>query len=71
MIVLTRKNALFAGHGQGAMNWAMTASFLETRKLNAVDPLAWLTDVLPKHVNVWLASRIEELMHRSYAAKPA
>lgn len=53
------------------MNWAMTASFLETRKLNAVDPLAWLTDVLPKHVNVWLASRIEELMHRSYAAKPA
>jgi transposase len=70
-LALTRKNALFAGHDEGAMNWAMTASLLETCKLNAVDPLAWLTDVLTKLVNLWPASRIEELMPWSYAAKPA
>ena len=70
-LALTRKNALFAGHDQGAMNWSMTASLLETCKLNGVDPLAWLTDVLTKLVNLWPASRIEELMPWSYAAKTA
>jgi hypothetical protein len=29
-IALNRKNALFAGHDQGAEGWAMTASLLET-----------------------------------------
>jgi transposase len=70
-LALTRKNALFAGHDQGAMNWAMIASLLETCKLNQVDPLAWLTDVLTKLVNLWPASRIEELMPWSYVKKPA
>ena len=70
-IGLSRKNALFAGHDQGAVNWAMTASLLETCKLNAVDPLAWLTDVLTKLVSLWPASRIEELMPWAYAEKPA
>ena len=70
-LALTRKNALFAGHDQGATNWAMIASLLETCKLNAVDPLAWLTDVLTKLVNLWPASRIEELMPWSYVKKPA
>ncbi len=70
-LALTRKNALFAGHDQGATNWAMIASLLETCKLNAVDPLAWLTDVLTKLVNLWPASRIEELMPWAYVKKPA
>jgi transposase len=70
-LALTRKNALFAGHDQGATNWAMIASLLETCKLNGVDPLAWLTDVLTKLVNLWPASRIEELMPWSYVKKPA
>ena len=70
-IALSRKNALFAGHDQGATNWAMIASLLETCKLNAVDPLAWLTDVLTKLVNLWPASRIEELMPWAYVKKPA
>jgi hypothetical protein len=56
------KNALFAGHDQGAKNWAMTAFLLKTCKLNVIDPLTWLTDVLTKLVNLWPASRIEELM---------
>ncbi|MBV9419464.1 MAG: IS66 family transposase, partial [Alphaproteobacteria bacterium] len=33
-IVLNRKNALFAGHDQGAENWACIASPIETCKLN-------------------------------------
>ncbi len=43
-MVLTRKNALFAGHDLGAEGWAMAASLIETAKLNLVDPLAWMTD---------------------------
>ena len=66
LIALTRKNALFAGHDIGAQNWAIAASLIETCKLNNVDPLAWMTDALAKLVNLWPASRIEELMPWAY-----
>jgi transposase len=68
---LTRKNSLFAGHDLGAQGWAMHASFMHTCKLNSVNPQAWLTDVLTKLVNLWPASRIDELMPWAYAPKPA
>ena len=68
-IALDRRNALFAGHDLGAQGWATSASLLETCKLNSVDPLAWLTDVLTKLVNLWPASRIDELMPWAYANK--
>lgn len=45
-----------AGHDVGAAGWAMIASLIETSKLNTVDPLAWMTDVLTKLVNRWPAS---------------
>lgn len=45
-IALNRKNALFAGHDVGAENWAVIASLIETCKLNAVDPHAWLDRTL-------------------------
>ena len=61
-IALNRKNALFAGHDTGAENWACLASLIETCKLNGVDPQAYLTDVLTKLVNLWPASRVDELM---------
>jgi transposase len=70
-LALTRKNALFAGHDLGAEAWAMAASLIETCKLNAVDPLAWMTDVLTKLVNRWPASKIDDLMPWAYAKKPA
>ena len=70
-LALTRKNALFAGHDVGAQGWAMIASLIETCKLNGVDPLAWMTDVLTKLVNLWPASRLPELMPWAYTAKPA
>jgi transposase len=61
-IVLNRKNALFAGHDEGAENWACIASLIETCKLNRVDPQAYFADVLTKLVNLWPASRLDELM---------
>ncbi len=67
-IALNRKNSLFAGHDQGAENWACVATLLETCKLNSVNPLAWLADVLTKLVNRWPAKRIYELMPWAYAS---
>jgi len=67
-IVINRKNALFAGHDQGAENWACIASLIETAKLCGVDPQTYLTDVLTKLVNLWPASRLDELMPWAWAA---
>lgn len=70
-IVLNRKNALFAGHDQGAENWACLASLIETCKLSGVDPQAYITDVLTKLVNLWPASRLDELMPWAWASSRA
>jgi hypothetical protein len=61
-IVLNRKNALFAGHDEGAENWACIASLIETCKLNDVEPQAYIADVLNRLVNLWPAARLDELM---------
>jgi len=50
-IALGRKNALFAGSDGGARHWAIVASLVATAKLNGVEPLAWLTDVLERMVS--------------------
>jgi hypothetical protein len=60
-LCLSRKNALFASGDDGGRRWADLASLIETCKLNAVDPQAWLADVrarLPDHP----AKRIGELL---------
>jgi transposase len=49
--VLTRKNALFAGSDGGARHWALAMTLIQTAKLNGVDPMAWLTDVLERIVS--------------------
>ena len=67
-IALNRKNALFAGSDEGAQNWAMLASLIETCKLSAVNPEAYLTDVLTKLVNGWPNSRLAELTPWAWAA---
>lgn len=59
---LTRKNALFAGHDNGAENWAIVASLIETCKLNNIDPQGYIADVLSRLVNLWPISRIDELL---------
>jgi hypothetical protein len=50
-IALGRKNSLFAGSDGGARHWALVASLVATAKLNGVEPLAWLTDVLERVVS--------------------
>jgi hypothetical protein len=65
---LTRKNALFAGHDDGAENWAILASLIETAKLSGVDPHAWLADILTRLVNLWPANRLDELLPWTWAA---
>ncbi len=45
------KNALFAGADSGGKHWAIVATLIQTAKLNEVEPLAWLTDVLKRIVS--------------------
>lgn len=70
-IALNRKNALFAGSDQGGVHWGVIASLIETCKLNAVDPQAYLTDVLSRLVNRHPVSQIDELMPWAYANQVA
>ncbi len=49
-VALGRKNALFAGADAGGKHWAIVATLIQSAKLNDVDPLAWLTDVLERIV---------------------
>jgi transposase len=50
-VALGRKNALFAGSDSGGKHWAIIATLIQSAKLNDVDPLAWLTDVLERIVS--------------------
>jgi hypothetical protein len=58
---LGRKSWLFAGSKRGADRAAAMVTLITTAKLNDVDPLAWLADVLarlPDHP----AKRLDELL---------
>jgi transposase len=65
-IALNRKNALFAGSDGGAEHWAPIASLIETCKLNEIDPLAYLTDVLARIVDGHPNSEIDQLLPWAY-----
>jgi transposase len=67
---LGRKSWLFAGSGRGADRAAAMATLIMTAKLNDVDPLAWLADVLarlPDHP----AKRIHELLPWNWSERTA
>ena len=49
-------------------NWAVLASLVETCKLNAVEPQAYLADVLTRLVNSHLNSRLDPLLSWTYVA---
>lgn len=66
-LALTRKNSLFAGSDGGAEHWAILASLIETAKLNAVDPQAYITDVITRIVQGHPQSQIDQLMPWRYA----
>jgi transposase len=50
-VTLNRKNALFAGSDGGARHWAIAMTLIATAKLNDVEPMAYLTDVLERIVS--------------------
>ena len=61
---------LFAGSERGGRSAAIAYTLIETAKLNAVDPQAWLTDVLSRIADHKI-NRLDELMPWRYAAKAA
>ena len=61
-VKLTAKNALFAGHDEGAAAWGRIASLIETCKMNGVEPYAWLKSTLEKIAAGHPQSRIRELL---------
>ncbi|RLD69424.1 MAG: IS66 family transposase [Bacteroidetes bacterium] len=64
-LALGRKNYLFAGSHKAAQRAAMMYSFFATCKINYVEPLAWLTDVLnriPEHK----ANKLTELLPQNW-----
>ena len=65
-IKLTAKNALFAGHDEGARSWGRIASLIETCKMNGVEPYAWIKDTLEKIAAGHPNSRIDELLPWSF-----
>lgn len=65
-----RKNALFAGSDGGAEHWAVVAPLIETCKLNGVEPLSYLTDVLTRIVNGHPNSQIDDLLPWAYLPAP-
>ena len=61
-VVLTRKNALFAGHDDGAAAWGRIASLIQTAKLNEVEPHAWLKATLEAIAAGHPNDRLDELL---------
>jgi len=69
-LTLTRKNALFAGHDEGARSWSRLASLIATCKLNRVEPYAWMKTTLEAFANGHPQSRIDELMPWAFKSSP-
>ena len=65
---LTAKNALFAGHDEGASAWGRIASLIETCKMNGVEPYAWLESTLETIAAGHPQARIRELLHWNFAS---
>jgi transposase len=65
---ITRKNSLFAGSDGGGRTWATIATLLQTCKMNAVDPVAWLTQTLEPIANQWPSAKLDALMPWNHKA---
>ena len=50
-------------------HWAVAASLIESCKLNAINPQAYLADVITKIVNGHPNSRIDELLPWAYSTQ--
>ncbi|MEO6609719.1 MAG: IS66 family transposase [Aestuariivirga sp.] len=66
-IALGRKNYLFAGSDKGGNRAAAIYSLIETCKLNAIDPEAYLRDILAR-IPDYKINRIDELLPWNWQA---
>lgn len=64
---MTRRNALFAGHDDGARSWAAFASLIGTCRMNGVEPYAYLVSLFTKLAAGHLNKNIDALMPWAYA----
>ena len=67
-VALNRKNALFAGHDEGAAAWDRIVSLIETARLNVVEPCACLNlpandGRIAKAVQEHPAPTLEQIRH--------
>lgn len=69
-VALGRKNHLFAGSDGGADRWAIVSSLITTAKLNAVEPFAYLRDILDRMVAGHPMSRLDEFLPWNWAKNP-
>jgi transposase len=60
-IALGRKSWLFCGSDRGGERAAVMLTLIQTARLNAVDPQAWLADILAR-INDHAALRLHELL---------
>ena len=61
-LALNRKNALFAGHDEGAAAWGRIASLIETAKMNRVEPYTYLKATLEAIAHGHPASKLDQLL---------
>ncbi len=60
-VALGKKNWLFAGSERAGRRAAVLQTLLGTARLNGLEPMAWLKDVLEK-LPTWRYSRLDELL---------
>jgi len=69
VVALGRKNYLFAGHKEAGENLAALYTVVATCVANAVDPLAYLTDVLTR-LDTTPNDRVDQLLPQNWASVP-
>ena len=60
-VALGRKNYLFVGSQTGGKSAAIAYTLIETAKINAVDPNAWLTDTLAR-IPDYKINKVDDLL---------
>ena len=60
-IALGRKNYLFVGSEAGGKAAAIAYTLIETEKLNAIDPSAWLADTLAR-IPDYKITKVDDLL---------
>ena len=69
VVALYRKNSLFVGNEEFGQNLADLLTVLATCTAHGINPLAYLTDILPR-IQAHPASRIDELLPQNWIPPP-